>query len=1294
MSNTTSEKPDRPALRQRKPLLRWIGLAFLALLLVVSFVLVWALNSESGARFVLARAISALDGKLTVGSSSGSLAGPLVLGNIRYNDPSIGIDATVKHVALDVELLSLLGKRVHVRNLAIDDVAVALTTLPPKPEQSTGEFSLDAPIDIVIDKLALQRANIVQDGNPVFAADRFDLIAAWTGSGIVVKQLVLRSPDGQVDLVGTLATAGGYSGNGETEFRWKVADIEYAGKLLSNSDGKQAKLDFVLVEPIAATLDASIAQNKQAAWNLKLDAPAFDAKRLIPDSGLGMLALSLQGSGDIERGTLGGEASIEGHRVQLDPLRYSLAENVLHLDALTLRSPDASGTLQASGDIRYATTPPEATLVLAWDGVELPADLVGQVLASHGKLNVEGSAETFRANGDLAIGPPGALSDIVLKLEGTPQQIALETLALKQANGGLDARGLITLQPALGWKLDATAKSLNPGAFAADFAGSLNFVLQTAGTMTDRGPDATIKLDQLHGTLLKRAISGKADLAIKPDYVVDGTLNLNSGQSKLDLQGRGGNETDATLKLDIASLGDWLPDAGGRANANIRIHGKWPQLDIDGDARGSDIAYAGTRTTSFELVGKVKNIELPAGAVTIKADGFSSGDNRYDTLLLEADGNEASHQLSLQANGTPATISLALSGSGKNGTWQGVLKTLGIDPTGRNVPRFDLDQAAQLSWDGQRFNVSESCLIGSEKPHTRTAGDVAESAADGTEPAPQPASTSPERPARLCVGGQSSADGSLAGRYRLEHLPLRLILRLAAPDSPVRLRGEIGGEGEISRSAGGALVGTARIASSEGSLFYSGGGNQPVLSYTDFAIDAALDAQSTRASIRAALDHDGKLDGRVTLSGSAGSPQALDGQIQLDLNSLAFLELITSEVSNTKGKLSANYTIGGNVDAPQLNGALSLKEFATEVPLAGLKLRDGDISLRAAGDQRFVLEGSIVSGKGKLSINGEGGLAETEAMKISIKGEEFLAADIPAARVFISPDLTIARVANAINVTGSVTVPTANVDFSKLPGGGVSSKSPDVVITDAEQEAPGKPSPISASVTVILGDNVKLAGFGFDGSVAGRLVVNERPGRATTGTGTLNVGGTYKAYGQDLNIETGRVLFAGTAIDNPGIDIRAVRKIEADDVTAGLLVRGTAQIPVLTVFSEPAMEQSDALSYLITGKPLSSLKSGEGDMLGTAARALGTAGGDLLAKSIGGRLGVDDIGVADNATLGGAAFTVGKYLSPKLYLSYGVGIFEPGEVVTLRYLFHKRWNFEAQNATTGSRAGVNYRYER
>jgi translocation and assembly module TamB len=177
-------------------------------------------------------------------------------------------------------------------------------------------------------------------------------------------------------------------------------------------------------------------------------------------------------------------------------------------------------------------------------------------------------------------------------------------------------------------------------------------------------------------------------------------------------------------------------------------------------------------------------------------------------------------------------------------------------------------------------------------------------------------------------------------------------------------------------------------------------------------------------------------------------------------------------------------------------------------------------------------------------------------------------------------------------------------------------------------------------------------------------------------------------------------LFASTPIDNPGLNIRAVRKLNPNATIdegqeVGLYVSGTAQRPILTVFSNPVMEQSDALSYLITGKPLSEVKGGEGSMVSAAAQALGSAAGDLLAKRIGSRIGVDDIGVSSNEALGGdSAFTVGKYLSPRLYLSYGVGLFEPGEVITLRYRLSKRWNIEAQQATEFSRASFNYRLEK
>jgi len=228
-------------------------------------------------------------------------------------------------------------------------------------------------------------------------------------------------------------------------------------------------------------------------------------------------------------------------------------------------------------------------------------------------------------------------------------------------------------------------------------------------------------------------------------------------------------------------------------------------------------------------------------------------------------------------------------------------------------------------------------------------------------------------------------------------------------------------------------------------------------------------------------------------------------------------------------------------------------------------------------------------------------------------------------------------------------------------------------------------------VLVRLGDAVKLRGFGLDGALAGQLRISEAPGQAPLGRGEIKVSGTYRAYGQDLTIQQGRLLFAGTPLANPGLDITAVRVLP--DVTPGLRVSGTAQQPVLQVFSTPAMEQSEALSYLLTGKPLSALGSAQGSMLNSAAQALGSAGGDLLAKGVGARLGVE-AGVSDNSELGGAALTVGKYLSPRLYVGYGVGLFTPGQIVTLRYKISRLFDFEAQTSALYNRFSLKYRVEK
>ena len=62
--------------------------------------------------------------------------------------------------------------------------------------------------------------------------------------------------------------------------------------------------------------------------------------------------------------------------------------------------------------------------------------------------------------------------------------------------------------------------------------------------------------------------------------------------------------------------------------------------------------------------------------------------------------------------------------------------------------------------------------------------------------------------------------------------------------------------------------------------------------------------------------------------------------------------------------------------------------------------------------------------------------------------------------------------------------------------------------------------------------------------------------------------------------------------------------------------------------------------------------------------------------------------------IGGAALTVGQYLSPRLYLSYGVGLFDPGEVITLRYKLSDELALKVEQGNERSRGGIEYRIEK
>ncbi|KRE88659.1 pathogenicity protein [Frateuria sp. Soil773] len=1263
--NATATPPAPAPRRRRWP--RRLAAALLILLALLALGAGWLLGTGSGLRFALARASGLTGGALSVQQAQGRLIGPLDLAGVRYADGK-GLDARVGRLHLDLRFWPLLARRVHVLALQVDDVRVALPAASEDTHESGGSFSPTPPVDLLLDRVQVGKVELVQDGKPLFASDSLALAGSWTANGIALKRLALRAPDGHADLDGQLAIGTRNQGAGAIDFGWKLGGVDYAGKLSARSDGRQSHAELALDLPMVAHLQLDLAQHDASyPWTAKLLAPKFDPKPLLGDSALTALGIDLQGSGDRRGGSLQGRLDLNDYQLLLQPLRAHFSDDfgTLTLDELALGSPQVKGRVEANGTVRLDAKPVGGDLAIRWKDLLLPPELAGQALASQGRLQAKGNAEQFHAEGDVDVGPPGQLAKLALNLDGTRQQIALHSLALKQPQGGLQAKGTLTLQPELGWQLEATANRLDPGQLFAGWNGALDADIATHGTLPKDRPDASIEIRKLGGRLRDRALRGSGQLHLAPSQVIDGKLELASGGSTVALAARPGSRNDIDLTLAIASLGDWLPNAGGRLDGRFNVRGLMPKLSVDGNLRGQALAYQGNTVDGLQLNAHLPDVSQPGGKLDLAASGVHAGGLAFQQIRLDGDGTEARHSLRLDARGTQLSAELALSGGLKGQAWNGTLSTLNLDPQG--LPRWRLRQPVQLAYNDGAASLSELCL---------TAGDPL-----------------------LCLAAKQDKAGNLDASYRLQALPLALLLNASGnADLPVRADGTLEGSGKLHRTAAGALSGNASITSARGTVTYTDRADQPLLGWRDLAVNAELSPQRQQASVRASLDDGGRLDGQLSLT---GAQQALGGQLALHLASLAPLELLTAELANVKGGLDGNFHFAGTLAQPAITGQATVQGFAAEVPSAGLKLSQGRLAVSTADARQFRIDGSVQSGKGTLTVGGSAGIGEGAQTAITLKGSEFTAADIPAAKVAISPDLVIRQDAKGLDVGGSVTLDSADVNLEKLPGAGATQTSPDVVVIDQEQqEKAASKLPVRAQVKVDLGRKTHLIGMGLDGRLTGTLTVSERPGRDTTGQGQIGVDGTYKAYGQNLHIERGQLLFASTPIDNPGLNIRAVRKLNPNATIdegqeVGLLVSGTAQRPILTVFSNPVMEQSDALSYLVTGKPLSQVKGGEGDMVGAAAQALGSAAGDLLAKSVGSKLGVDEIGVSSNEALGGSsAFTVGKYLSPRLYLSYGVGLFEPGQVITLRYRLSHRWNFEAQQATEFSRASFNYRIEK
>ncbi|RUO51803.1 translocation/assembly module TamB domain-containing protein [Pseudidiomarina homiensis] len=475
------------------------------------------------------------------------------------------------------------------------------------------------------------------------------------------------------------------------------------------------------------------------------------------------------------------------------------------------------------------------------------------------------------------------------------------------------------------------------------------------------------------------------------------------------------------------------------------------------------------------------------------------------------------------------------------------------------------------------------------------------------------------------------------------------------------------------------------------------------LSYWELAARGNADAITAEVEGQLA-NNEGGLFGDLALLDIYTEPK-VEGSLLFALDDLAMLDWVLPGMRYNGGKATAQLNLTGSLAEPSFSGDMEV--YAESVVFAETNFVFNDVRLalidQAGAEDEIEIQGQAKAGDdGWVLVEGVAMPLDAEAY-LRITGQNFRALQMPTATVDVSPNLTVHVNNRSIDIAGTVDVPFAAIaapDFETSV-----SNSNDVVITrDGEPVKDalvgGDELQVNAQIRVNLGQQVTVDAYGFTGRLQGSLEIMEEPRRPTTAIGSINVAnGSYELYGQELNIDRGAFIYNGGDISNPGLNLRVKRDISngnsVGNVNVGAQVVGTLTEPDFRLFSTPAMPDSEILSYLILGKSMQSASStGSEDIQLQALLMLGAKGTDAIGESLQDSFGIDEFGIDNDPNTRETSFYIGKYLSPKLFVRYGVGLLESTNTFMVRYQLTERLLIETMTSSQAQGGDIFYTFER
>lgn len=1247
----------------RRALLIALALAAILLIAVPPAALYYAAFTESGLELV-ARLIPRRMGnvEVVIEGVRGTVERGIRIERLEIDDTHVHL--RFEGVSGEVVLAPLLLQTVHVAHVTIRRALIDVRRPPPGESHQPPWHWHFVPhwLEIRADDVRVGAGTLIVPDGQRFDATELSAAGIVRSSTVRIDRAAMTLDELRVSAHGLLHAANPLRLDAAA-----LATIRPARgpAWVIDAAGRGDLNDLAVTAHFAAPLRAGLSGHaldltRRWRWQGTAHVEDFDLRAWGGGSALGAmhgdLAVTADPSGFTARGPLTAPGLNAG-AIAVDCVG-AYADRVFTLRRLDLTHPSGA-QVSARGEIGIVAHGPRLDLQGSWRRFRWPlAAKAAPVTSASGQFLLHGVRPyDLQGSGELAI---RGLEPIGFDLEGALDDTALQVRAasLRAFDGRAQVAGRIAWSPRASWSASGTAVDMNPVSLRPDLPGRLTFDFEAAGSrLAGRSADFSVTVRRLTGQL--RRLHAQAEGTIARHGLVWRLERVRAQLARTALSADG--TVDDRIDLDFHVAGDDLtlfdPQLVGRLDARGTLHGPRTSPAVAAVVTGSGLRFRG-----FSAASLAAHIDFDPGRGSAKSDleahGLALGRRKLGELAFVLDGPSGSQRATLSIAGPDFRASALATGALLDGSWRGALTQLDVSGTDTQLA---LDAPTAILASADSFRLDRMCLSG--------------------------------KPARMCADGEWSPHAwsvfALASG-----LPLQLLTD--GLTTGVQYRGLIGLTAQLGASDRGPVQGRLGMTLSAAErVSRSGDGHLETirLGSGTLSLNAAADRVDGELDIGGGAA--GSVDGRLTLHRTAAAwrDTPLEGSLNVHAPLNEWAPLYTRRIDRVAGDASAKLALAGTLGTPLLNGTLSVQGGELDLYDYNLEMRAVAIGATLAGNG-IDFEGAARIGAGAATARGHLEWRGGETFgRFTLGGSNLRVVDIPEAQIDASPDLLFALEGRALKITGTVKVPSARIAPAGLTN--AVQVSPDQVIVGEESDGAGGRLQVSTQIGIELGDQVRVDTQGLKGRLTGRVLVTSGGESITRASGELRIAdGEYSAYGRQLDIDRGRLIYTASPLDNPGIDIRAVKRFHDPNVgatLAGINVRGTLRRQEITFFSEPPLAQQQIMSLVFAGGTLFG-----GPQLGASAASntsrsenaqLIGQGAAVLGSQIGLPVGIEPTYNNDTALM------LGKYLSPRLYVSYGITLLQSLNIVKLRYTLGDHWALSTEFGQLGG-ADVVYTFQK